>query len=50
MNARSPYLLACLGLAGLCAVAMSGDVLPMLAVVFLVWLVLSIVGWEAAHR
>ena len=50
MTPRNTYLVSWLALLAVGALALSGDPLGVIAVVVLAWFLLSIVGWEAAHR
>lgn len=47
MRARGPYFASCIGLAGLGAWVLTGDTLGVLALMFVLWLALTIMGWEA---
>lgn len=50
MSPRTPYLLTCLALAGLAALALTGDPVAVISVVGVALLAVTVLAWEAAHR
>jgi len=49
ISPRGPYLMSTVGLLGLYVWAISGDWLGAACLVFVAWLLLSVVAWEARH-
>ena len=49
MNPRGPYVMSCIGILGLYVWAMSGDWMGAACLMFVAWLAVSLVAWEARH-
>jgi len=49
VSPRGPYLMSTVGLLGLYVWAATGDWLGAACLVFVAWLLLSVVAWEARH-